>query len=137
MTMNITTADRLLDSMLDFIEHAPNEEFLAFLVDTGRDREALSRIAGGAIVSALKKRGERKRLAAKAQFAEAKAAYERRRAELPKTIAEKMELFARLLMDSAASGVRASLAYRNLTSLPEEELNSLLIQLIELTSKKQ
>lgn len=135
--MNSTTADRLLDSMLDFIEHAPNDEFLAFVADIGRDRDALSQVAGRAIASAMKKHGEQKRLAAKAQFLESKAAYERRRSELPKTIAEKMELFARLLTDSAAAGMRPSLAHRDLASLPEEELNRLLIQLIELTNKER
>jgi hypothetical protein len=137
MTMNSRTAERLLDSVLDFIEHAPNDEFLAFLADTGRDREALSQVAGSAIASALKRHGEQKRLAAKAQFLESKAAYERRRTELPKTIAEKMALLARLLADSAASGMRPSLAHRDLSSVPEEELDSILVQLIELTSKKQ
>jgi hypothetical protein len=136
MTMNGTTADRLLDSMLDFIEHAPNDEFLAFLADTGRDRAALSQIAGNAIAFSLKKLGEAKRLAAKAQLADSKAAYERRRAELPKTIAEKAALLARLLMDSAAAGMRPTLAHRDLSSMPEDELDSLLLQLIELTSKK-
>ena len=137
MTMNSTTADRLLDSMLDFIEHTPNDEFLAFLAETGRDRTALSQVAGSAITSALKKHGEQKRLAAKAQFVESKADYERRRAELPETIAEKTKLLVRLLMDSAAAGMRPSLAHRDLSSVPEEELDSILIQLIELTSKKQ
>ena len=135
--MNSTTADRLLDSMLDFIEHAPNDEFLAFLAETGRDRTALSQVAGSAIGSALKKHGEQKRLATKAQFVESKAAYERRRAELPETIAEKTKLLARLLMDSAAAGMRPTLAHRDLASVPEEELDSILIQLIQLTSKKQ
>ena len=135
--MNSTTADRLLDSMLDFIEHAPNDEFLAFLTDTGRDRAALSQVAGNAITSSLKRLGKAKRLAAEAQFAESKAAYERRRAELPKTIVEKTALLARLLMDSAAAGMRPTLAHRDLSSMPEDELDSLLLQLIELTSRKQ
>ncbi len=137
MTMNSTPADRLLDSVLDFIEHAPNDEFLAFLADTGRDRHTLCDVTSASITSALKKHGEQKRLAAKAQFAESKAAYERRRAELPKTTVEKMALFVRLLTNSAAAGMRTSLAHRDLSSVPEEELDSLLIQLIELTSKKQ
>jgi ABC-type branched-subunit amino acid transport system ATPase component len=132
-----TTADRLLDSMLDFLEHAPDAEFLAFLADTGRDREALSQVVGSAISSALKTHGKHKRVAAKAQFAESIASYERRRAELPKTVAEKMGLFARLLMDNAAAGMRTSLAHRDLSSVPEEELDSLLIQLIELTTSKR
>lgn len=135
--MNSTTADRLLDSMLDFVEHAPNDEFLAFLADTGRDLKALSQVAENAIASALKRHGEQKRVAAKAQFLESRAAYERRQAELPKTIAEKMALFARLLSDSAAEGMRPSLAHRELSNMPEDELDSILIQLIELTSKKQ
>lgn len=136
MTMNSTTADRLLGSMLDFIERAPKDEFLAFLAGTGRDCRALSEAASAGIASALKKHGEQKRLAAKAQFVESKAAYERRRAELPNTIAEKMALFVRLLADSAAAGMRTSLAHRDLSSVPEEELDSLLIQLIELTKKE-
>jgi hypothetical protein len=133
--MNSTTADRLLDCMLDFIEYAPNDEFLAFLTDVGRDRVALSQVTGNAIASSLKKLGEAKRLAAKAQFAESKASYERQRTQLPKTIAEKSALLARLLMESAAAGMLPTLAHRDLLSMPEQELDSLLTQLIELTSK--
>src|SRR6266404_6108579 len=111
MTMSTTTADRLLDSVLDFIANAPDEEFLAYLSDTGRDTHALSEIGRGGIASALKKHGVQKRLAAKAQHLESKAAYERAHAALPRTLSEKMALLARLLQDSAAAGMRTSLAH--------------------------
>lgn len=137
MTMNTTTADRLLDSVLDFIANAPDEEFLAYLADTGRDTHALSAIGRAGIASALKKHGVQKRLAAKAQHLESKAAYERARAALPRTLSEKMALLARLLQDSTAAGLRTSLAHRDLTSVPEPELDSILLQLIQLTSKKE
>ena len=126
-----------LDILLSVVFHAVGFGRGDLVGGGDTDRQALSLVAGSAIRSALKRHGEQKRLAARATFAESKAAYERRRAELPKTIAEKMKLLTLLLGDGTAAGMRTSLAHRNLSSVPEDELDSLLIQLIELTNKKQ
>lgn len=134
--MNTTTTEALLGSVLDFIEHSPPDEFLAFLSDSGRDLRALSEAASIGIALSIKTFGAQKRAAAKSQHADAVAGYAQRRAALPSTLSEKMALLARLISDSAASGLRTSLAHRDLSSVPEDELDSLLLQLIDLTKRR-
>lgn len=134
--MTTITTDVLLSSILDFIEHCPREEFLVFLSDSGRDLLALSEAANAGITLSMKKFGAQKRASAKAAYAAAAAGYAERRANLPTTVAEKMALFARLISAAAEAGLRPSLAHRDLSNVSEEELDSLLLQLIALTNKR-
>lgn len=131
-----TTADYLLNSALDFIEHAPNAQFVTLMTETGRDVRALADIASVGIALALKRYGVVRRAALREQHAASKAAYSVRSAALAQTISEKLALIAQLLTDAAAAGMRTSLAHRNLSEMPEEELDRILVQLTELARKK-
>lgn len=127
------SSNRILDSVLEFIAHAPSSEFQAFLRDTGQDANELSETSKAGIAAALKAHGERKRVAAKAQHADSVAALVNSGVTLPSTLAEKLELFANLLQTKSATGMFPSLQHRNLTDVPEEELDRLLIRLIQLS----
>src|SRR5262245_63540840 len=84
-----TSAEELLlDSLLEFIAHAPKDEFEAFLKETGQDRKELASNSKRAVAAALKVHGARKRAAAKSQHYEALDAYSRGIASLPKTRSE-------------------------------------------------
>lgn len=126
----------LLDSLLEFIAHAPKDELEAFLKETGQDRNELASNSKRAVAGALKTHGARKLAAAKSQHREALDAYSRGIASLPKTIEEKLALLTKLLTEEGAAGVRLSLAHRDLKSVPEEELDTILAQLLSLVRRR-
>jgi hypothetical protein len=137
MSLTVKKRDRLLDSTLEFIAYAPEQEFEEYLRDTRQDARTLADTAKAGIAAAQKAVGARKRATAKERHKQSVAKYGGRPVTLPATMKEKLAMLASLIEASGNGDARLSLQHRDLKTVPEEELDRLLTRLIQLTQSKK
>lgn len=139
MTNNMTKKtirELLCDHALEFILEAPDEEFLAFVHDSGSTPEALSEMVKLAGQAAIKTHGKKKLVAARNKHTENVAKLADMKASEPGTLEEKVAILAQLVARQMSSGLPVSLQHRNLKSLTEKELDEIILQLQTLEAQQ-
>lgn len=124
-----------MDELLEFILEAPEDEFLQYLKDSGKDPVALAREGREGIAAALKRHGQAKLAAARRDHSQLVSDIEGFYDQTPADLEGKQKLLAQLLIQSRAAGHNVSFQNRDFKRAAPEDLDDAIQKLRALLAR--